>query len=105
MADLTSADVTIVNGWPVNQGSRVVTLREFSLVLDTMGILADGSAIPASVLGFSEIISAEPGILDTNSEIVVAAPSLDGTKLLLKAAATNAPATYSGTLVIRVLGV
>lgn len=103
MADLEASDVTIVNGWPVNQGSRVVALREFSLVLDTMGTAAN--AIPASVLGFSKIISAEPGILDTNAGIIVAAPSLDGTKLLLKAAATNAPADYSGTLVIRVLGV
>jgi len=103
MADLTTAGVTIVNGWPVNHGSRIVKLREFSLVLDAAGDTTD--IILASVLGFTEIVAAEPGILGDNASIIVAAPSLDGSMLLLKAAATNAPATYSGTLVIRVYGV
>jgi hypothetical protein len=53
--------------------------------------------IQASVLGFRTIEHCTPLTIADNSVMLVAAPSYDGTLLLLKAAGTNAPADFSGT--------
>jgi hypothetical protein len=102
MADLAKSAVEIVDGWEHRQPGRNFTLRQFVLTLTGQG--GTTNKIPASVLGFAKIKQAYPGVSASNANIVVAAPSLDGSMLLLKASATDAPADFTGTLTILVGG-
>ncbi len=102
MANLATSAVTLSDSWPVHGPGKHYTMRQFSLVLTGQG--GATNKILASVLGFSQLENAEPGILDTNAGVVIAYPSLDRSFLILKASATNEPFDYTGTLVIRIGG-
>lgn len=102
MADLAKTAVQLVDGWEHRQPGRNFTLRQFVLTLTGQG--GTTNKIPASVLGFAKIKEAHNGVSASDSNIVVAAPSLDGSYLLLEASATDAPADFTGTLTILVGG-
>lgn len=91
MANLASTAVTNRNTYyDYVQGQGKITTRQLTLALTGQGDATD--KILASVLGLSKIYECSPLVKDDNTLIIVAAPSADGTFLLLKAAGTNAPA-------------
>lgn len=103
MADITAADVTLVRSW--SEGGLALKDRVVKIVsLDLGGQGTTTNAIPASALGWTVIEEASTFVKDDNTLVVAAAPSADGSKLLLKAAATNAPADYTGTFIGTVRG-
>lgn len=74
---------------------KKIKARKVSLVLSSMG---DGTDyISATVLKLNTILECTPLVKSDDSVMVVAHPNAAGSKLLLKAAGSNAPATYSGT--------
>lgn len=102
MATLDSSGVTRVR-------QHVVTSRgvEKGVVLDvevTIASAGTGTTIPASAFGLTYIDASSPWIADDDSIQVVASPNYAKTHLLLKAAGTNAPATYSDTFHCRIWG-
>lgn len=68
---------------------------EVIVVLSSMGTTTN--SIPATAFGVTKILSCSPLINNDNDEIAVAAPSYDGSKILLKTADTVAPADFTGT--------
>jgi hypothetical protein len=104
MADLATTGVAINAG---RSSELIMTGRKVRLVQFTLTLSSMGSAtnkILASVLGFKEILWASPAVKSDNSEIVPAAPSTDGSMLLLRASATEAPADSTGTYNLMVAG-
>lgn len=102
---LTRSSVTILTGRIRPSAGRNITERSFDIDLGSgTGYGTTTNTIPASALGFVKILECSVGVLDTNANLVVAAPSLDGSLLLLKASATDAPADLTGTLRITVGG-
>lgn len=96
MAALTSSAVTPTNYWLEKAlGGKEIKVRQVTVVLTGQGDATD--YIAASLFDLTEIIEASPLVKSDDSVTIVASPSYDKTKLLLKAAGTNAPATYSGT--------
>lgn len=103
MAALASTAVTLVSEWTEGgTNGRLLACRKLELVLTAQGTVAN--AIPASVLGFTKILDASIGIGNGDDVLYCAAPSYDGSQLLLKAAGTNAPADYTDTIRIVVKG-
>lgn len=97
MADLAQSAVTIVRAW--SEGGvtgKELSCRQVTLVLTTQG--GATNKIPASVLSLSKIEQASAFTGDADDLIYVAAPSYDGSFLMLKAAGTNAPADYADTI-------
>lgn len=96
MADLaqTAVSITKATRLALTGGNR--RILEVSLTLTGQGTATN--KINASVLGLTKIIESSPLTASDNSLVIVAAPSADGTYLLLKAAGTNAPADYTATL-------
>lgn len=107
MANLTSAGVTKLAAFPLGdrfQKDRQESVVDFTVVLAAQGDGADGSNIPASAFGMSVIREVTTITKSDNSIILVGAPKYDGSGILLKAAATNAPAQFTGTFNMRVKG-
>ncbi len=102
MANLAASAVTINRGYVEPRSGGAVTWREYTLVLTGQG--GTTNLIPASVLKFSKILEAKPGISASNANMIVAWPNLAGSALLLKASATDAPADFTGTITILVGG-
>lgn len=94
MAALARSAVTILTGRIRPSAGRNITERSYDLVLTGQGTVA--SPINASVLGFTKILESSVGIFGDNANLVVTSPSLDGSILLLKASATDEPATHTG---------
>lgn len=94
MADLAASAVTIVDSWYPTTNKHIKS-RRVTLVLTGQGTAAN--AIPASVMDFREIEQVTVLTQDDDTDLVVGAPDDAKTTLLLKAAATNAPADYTGT--------
>lgn len=101
MADLAASAVTVVNEWYTGRNQDRVT-KQLRLVLTAQGTTTN--KILASVLGFTKITYASPAVKSDNTLIVPAAPSIDGTMLLLKAAGTAAPADLTATVDLTVTG-
>lgn len=103
MADLATSGVTLISEWTEgSKNGRLLGCRKLELVLSAMGSATN--KITAAVLGFTKIVDASPASADGNDHIYVAAPSYDGTLLLLKASATDAPADITDTVRIVVRG-
>jgi hypothetical protein len=85
---------------PTSPWKRIVG----TLTVDgTVGALPND--IPASTFGLSYMESAEDGVKDDSTLIVVMEPTLDGKSLLGKAAASAAPANVpAGNYGIEVIG-
>lgn len=104
MAALTSSAVTPTAYWlEKGLGGKEIKVRQVTLVLTGQGDATN--TIAASLFDLTEIHSASPLVKSDDSITVVASPSYDKTKLLLKAAGTNAPATYSGTFKTTIRGI
>jgi len=94
MANLARSAVTINGSW--NEGgpsNKRVSARNVTMVLTGQGSVAN--AIPASVFELGVIEQATAFTASDNSLVIVAAPSADGSKLLLRAAGSNAPADFN----------
>lgn len=103
MAALAASAVTPRNYWIEKAlGGKEIKVRQVTLVLTGQGDTTD--TIAASLFDLTEIHSVSPLVKYDNSICVVGFPSYDNSKLLLKAAATNAPATYSGTFKTTIRG-
>lgn len=103
MADLATSAVAYVRGW--TEGS--VTGKERIARLLTLTLTGQGTVankIPASALGFLKVEECSSAVLSDNTLVLVASPSADGTFVLLKAAATNAPDDYTGAFTLTVKG-
>lgn len=97
MADLPQSAVT--KGDIFYEGG--INSRRFKAIDVTLVLTGQGSAankIPASLFGLTRITRALSFRATDDSIILDAAPSNDGSKLLLKAAGTNAPADYTATI-------
>lgn len=94
MATLAASGVTVSRSWFMGL-KKDVLLKEVSVVLSSMGTATN--YLPASAFGFARFVGPAHFTKSDNSVVLVGVPSYDGTKLLLKAADTNAPADYSGT--------
>jgi hypothetical protein len=104
MADLAASAVTILRAWSEGgMANKDLSCRQVQLVLTGQGTSAN--KIPASVLGLAKIEQATLFVVSDNSKVYPAAPSADGTFLLLTNPdqATDAnranPADITGTLI------
>lgn len=96
MAALAKSAVNIISsGYLGGIGGKRYRSREVILTLTTQGTAAN--PIPASALSLTKVVGCSPIVEDDDSVMVIGAPSYDGSVLLLKAAATNAPADFAGT--------
>jgi hypothetical protein len=102
MGDLAQSAVVHVDSWQEHQPGRSIIWRKFVLTLTGQG--TSTNKILASVLGFSEILESKVGVTDTDANLIVAAPSLDGSHLLLKADDDDTPEDLTATLYITVGG-
>lgn len=93
MADLASTAVTVKNSWYGGLGKEIIH-REVDVTLSGQG--STSNKITAEALGLDEFEGISVLTKDDDSAVVVGAPSADKKTLLLKAAATNAPADYTG---------
>ncbi len=94
MADLAAGGIAHITAW-YNGWKKDVINREVTVTLAAMGTAAN--AVPAASFGFSKFRGIAYLTKSDNTEVILGVPSYDGTKLLLKAAATNAPADFTGT--------
>jgi hypothetical protein len=102
MPALLNTAVTINRVVLLAAAGTTVRVVNFTAVLTNQGTVAN--SITASVLGLTSIFESSSLVASDNSAILVSVPSADGTKLLLKAAATGAPADYAGTFTGNVTG-
>jgi len=103
MAALASSAVTLNDNW-TSQGNngKKYSFRNVTLVLTGQGTVAN--PIPASALGLTKVIGAYPLTKSDDSLFVLGASNAANSVLLLKAAADNVPADYSGTFTGTVYG-
>lgn len=101
MSALAASAVTELASWYPLRNQDLVT-KKLTLVLTGQGTVAN--PILASVLGLRKITYAHPAIKSDDSLVIVASPNTDGSILLLKAAATAAPADVTATVNIVVTG-
>lgn len=103
MAALAASAVSITDSW--TEGG--LNGKRFACVKATLTLTGQGGAtnsIAASLFNLRIIEQALPAIGDGNDHIYVASPSYDGTLLLLKASATDAPADITDTVDVIVKG-
>lgn len=98
MANAARSNVTLLGSWPEGGicGKRRTALA-VEIALTSAGSGAADNKIPASAFGLSSIEEVSPLVNDSNDLVIVGTPNFDGSELLLKAAATNAPASYTDT--------
>lgn len=103
MAALVKSAVVQVERLSIGQQlARRQFSRTFVLTLTGQGTVANSIDAATLGLGKSKITSCSNATATDNSLIVLAVPSFDGTKILLKAAGANTPADYTGTFRITV---
>lgn len=88
--------IEIESWYEGGQANKRVGCRKLTIVLTGQGTTTN--KITAASLGFEKIDSAGPFVADGDDHIYVASPSYDGSLLLLKASATDAPADITDTL-------
>jgi len=103
MANLAESAVVVDASWYEggNQGKDFVAKR-VTLTLTAQGTTAN--KIEAKTLGLVNINDCSALILSDNSKVYPAAPSADGTFLLIGAGASGAPADVTGTAKLLVRG-
>lgn len=94
MANLSRTAVTIL-GSRYEGTKKELIVRECTIVLTGQGTATN--KILASDLGFKGFKGSSIFTKSDNTEVLIGVPSYDKTFLLLKAAATNAPADFTGT--------
>lgn len=101
MAALAASAVTELASWYPGRNQDLVA-KKLRLVLTAQGTVAN--PILASVLGLRKVTYASPAVASDNSVVIPAAPSIDGTILLLRAAGSAAPADVTATVDLTVVG-
>lgn len=101
MPALAATAVTVLSEWYEGRAQQLVT-KKLRLVLTAQGTVAN--PIDASVLGLRKIVRASPAVKSDNTLIFTAAPNILGTILLLRDAATGAPADVTATVDLTVTG-
>lgn len=106
MADLLATAVTVNRESELGdrQGKARGAVKDLTLALAGQGVSVAGSQIPATALGFSSLLDVRALVKDDNSERVLAAPSYDGSLLLLYTNETT-PTTKTGTYKTLVEGI
>lgn len=107
MANLAASAVTKLASYPMGdrfQKDMQESQVDVSVVLLAQGDGTNGNDIPAAAFGMSVIREVCNITKSDNSIVLVGAPKYDGSGILLKAAATNAPAQFTGTFNMRVKG-
>ena len=103
MANLPASAVTFLESWVEHFPGKAVKRRRVTVTLSTQG--GTTNTIPASLFDLSVITGCSSLTASDNSLVITAAPSYDGSILLLKAAGTNVPADYaSGTYLMTIEG-
>lgn len=109
MAALAQSAVTFLRTWTEGGPSgKVIACRQVTLNITAQGTVAN--PIPASVLGLSSILYASTPQTTGNTRCAVAAPSFDGSILLLydmnnlTDASRSAPADFAVPLTLVVKG-
>lgn len=97
MADLTPSGVVVARVASETRSNGLTFWEKYvAMTLATHGDLTAGQLIPASAFGLSTIEEVSSLVKSDDTLVLVATPSNDRQNILLKAAATNAPAAYSG---------
>jgi len=98
MADLTQSGVTVLDTWTEGNvnGKRRVALR-CQVALSGAGSGATSNKIPASAFGLKKVEEVSLLVNDDSDLVIAASPNYAGTEIILKAAGTNAPASYTDT--------
>lgn len=94
MADLDRDAVVVTNSRRFGTAGDKVIEREVNVTLTGQGTTTN--KITAESMGFDFFRGLSVLVKTDDSVVVIGAPSNDGKTLLLKAAATNAPADYTG---------
>ena len=106
MASLAQSAVTIIESWrELGLGGKQIKVRKATVALTGQG--GTTNTIPASLFDMTTIYDCSSLVLSDNSLMITAAPSADGTILLLKAAGTNAPSdnATNGTYTLTIKGI
>jgi hypothetical protein len=98
MADLTRANVTILNSWTEGGvASKRHTALQVQAEITSAGSGASSNKIPASAFGMSSIIDCSDLIKSDDAAVVSSAPNYAGTELLLSAGNSTTPTSVTGT--------
>jgi hypothetical protein len=106
MADLTRANVTILNSWTEGSvtGKRHTAL-EVQAVISSAGSGASSNKIPASAFGMSQIIEVGNIVNNANSSVLTASPNYTNTEILISAGNSATPTSVTGTYRFIVKGI
>jgi len=98
MADLAASDVVVnkVSSATLSNGLTRFE-KECTVTLAVHGDATSGQKILATAFGLSSFSEVSNFTKSDDTEVIPAAPAADKTFALLRAAATQAPATTSGT--------
>lgn len=94
MANLASSAVTVNKSWFAGLKKELIH-RNVTVVLSGHGTAAN--AITAESMNVRRFEGVSNLTKADDSEVILGVPSYDGSKLLLKAVASNAPAAFTGT--------
>ena len=106
MADLTRANVTILNSWTEGSvtGKRHTAL-DVQAAISAAGSGAASNKIPASAFGMSTIIEVSSAVNDANNSVLTASPNYADTEVLLSAGNSATPTSVTGTYRFIVKGI
>lgn len=93
MANLAESAVGVDRTWYSGIKKEIVS-KEVDVTLASMGTATN--YLPAASFNLSVFVGLSYLTKSDNSEVIIGVPSFDGSKLLLKAADTNAPADFTG---------
>ena len=103
MANLAESSVVVrANYTGGGNNGKKYSYYELTVTLAAMG--TDTNYIGAAALGLGVIKGCSEFIKSSDDIILVATPNYDGSKILLKAAGTNAPADFTGDFRFTVWG-
>lgn len=106
MADLTRANVTILNSWTEGGvNSKRHTALEVQAAITSAGSGASSNKIPASAFGMSLIIDVSSFVNDANNSVLTASPNYTDTEILLSAGNSATPTSVTGNYRFIVKGI
>jgi len=105
MADLTSANVTLLDHWTegATNGKRRSALK-VSAAITGAGSGGSTAKIPAVAFGLRSIEEVSPLVKSDNAKQYIATPNAAEDEVLVQAGASNAPGDVTGTFVFVVRG-
>ena len=98
MADTTTLNVSVnKSSSETLSNGQVLWKKQVSITLPNNGSDAVDLKILASSFGLSSIEDVSTFVSSVDDEMIIAAPSVSKTSVLLSAGATGSPSAYSGT--------